>query len=406
MLIRDFARAGRQWLLTWAEPLFTGIMLATMLTVVTVRNSHAQFPGAALLTFALLAWLPLLLRTRWPLTALAGALIVESLHLMLPFVDPPISPEFAIATYQPVPLATMAAVWTVASRRPRSIGWSTGVVSAVILLAVSLVARPFSLIATDVVMFDLVLMATAGGVWVTSRRDRATRLVRERREDARRQVISERLRIARDLHDVLAHHLTLVNAQANVADYLLHSDPNAASTALQNISQHTRRALDELRATVGLLRQDGEVTAFPDEAEALHPVPGLERLEDLVAGFQTAGPSILTISGQPRPLTAGADLAAYRIVQEALTNATKHAPGAKAEVTLQWSGSTLELLIENGPGPGPSGGQPVPGSGHGLIGMRERAHACSGRLSTSRRPDGGFVVHASLPVDDAHIEYA
>ncbi|MBT8226901.1 MAG: hypothetical protein HKP61_03285 [Dactylosporangium sp.] len=251
-------------------------------------------------------------------------------------------------------------------------------------------------------MFNLVIIATGAGVLVTTRRERAAREARDRLAETRRAVVAERLRIARDLHDVLAHHLTLVNAQASVADYLLRTDPQAASTALHDISLNTRQALDELRATVGLLRQDDDT---PDRAtnnvEALHPVPGIDRLTGLLAGFRSAGTTIsLAATGPPRALAPSGDPAAYRIVQEALTNATKHAPGAPVDVTLHWLPRHLDLRITNGPAPGLPPGHHGPGTGNGLIGMRERTLACGGTLTAGAAPDGGFVVHATIPIRD------
>jgi signal transduction histidine kinase len=382
---------------TWAEFTFTAVVLATMLTAVTLRQGHEEFPGPTLLVFTIVSWLPLLVRTRWPLPVLAATVLAESLHLVIvPFADPGLSTPIAMAAYQPVPLATMAAAWTVATRLPRAYAWGSGGLAAVILLVVSLASRPHTLIATDMVMFDLVVIATAAGRALGGHRERAESRERERLAETHAEVVAERLRIARDLHDVLAHHLTLVNAQAGVAGYLMRTDLPAASTALQDISTHTRQALDELRATVGLLRQDGEA----GDAEGLRPVPGLERLDDLVGGFRAAGAAVsVQVSGVPGPLAAGADTAAYRIVQEALTNATKHAPDAGIGVRLHWTPRALELRIENQPPPYRA--HPAPGTGHGLIGMRERAHSCGGSLDTRRTPQGGFIVTATLPADGA-----
>ena len=394
----------RHW---WRGAAVTAGTLATMLTVVTVRQGHEEFPGTTLLVFTLLAWLPLLVRLRWPLAVLGAVVLAESLHLVLvPFVEPGLNTPIAMAAYQPVPLATMAAAWTVASRLPRTIGWAAGVGAAATLLVVSVLARPLTLLATDMVMFNLVVIATGVGVLVASRRERAVRIAREHQAETRQQVVAERLRIARDLHDVLAHHLTLVNAQAGVADYLMHTDVRAASTALHDISQHTRRALDELRATVGLLRQDGDAGApAAEQAETLSPVPGLERLDDLVAGFRSAGTAVsLSVIGTPLPLAASADLAAYRIVQEALTNAAKHAPGARTDVVLNWSRQRLDLGIENGPAPSRHRA-PAPGTGHGLIGMRERAHSCGGSLSAEPAPTGGFIVRATIPAAEKPADH-
>jgi len=239
------------------------------------------------------------------------------------------------------------------------------------------------------------MIAAGAGVLVSLRRDRAARRDKEFREETRRQVTDERLRIARDLHDMVAHHLALVNAQASVAEYLMRDDPKAAA-ALSGISLHSRQALDELRATVGLLRSDGD---NPDDAGAGHSTPGIDKLDELVAGFRSAGTKVsLSVDGVPAALPAGGDLAVYRIVQESLTNAAKHAPGAAAAVTLHWQEGRLGLAVTNGPAPGRERGYRGPGTGHGLIGMRERARSCGGTLAAQAAPDGGFAVRATIPV--------
>jgi signal transduction histidine kinase len=184
-----------------------------------------------------------------------------------------------MGAYQPVPVATMVAAFTVASRRRWPVGWTAGGLAASALLAVSIIAQPGFLIATDMVMFDLVIIATAVGVAVSLRRERTARRDREIREETRRQVTGERLRIARDLHDMVAHHVALVNAQAGVAEYLMRNDPKAAA-ALSGISLHSRQALDELRATVGLLRSDGD---NPEDARAGHSTPGIDKLDELAS---------------------------------------------------------------------------------------------------------------------------
>jgi signal transduction histidine kinase len=313
-----------------------------------------------------------------------------------------------MGAYQPVPLATMIAVWTVAGRLPRRIGWATGISAALLLLTVGVVARPLDLLATDLVMFQLVIIATAFGAQVTARRDRAERVERDKQDAVRRHVTDERLRIARDLHDTLAHHLTVVNAQAGVANYLLRTNPDAAVTALTGITDHTRHALDELRATIGLLRYDTpDTTGDPESSPTppigqLRPVPGLDQLSELVASSRTAGIDVVvTTAGDPRPLPTSVGTAAYRIVQEALTNTARHAPGATAEVTLTWSTAHLQVDIHNSAPPGGHPAEPAPGTGHGLIGMRERAHACGGDVATEHLPDGGYLVHATLPAPAA-----
>ncbi|TCO32325.1 signal transduction histidine kinase [Kribbella orskensis] len=386
----------------WAEALFLTVVLVVMLTTATVREGHAEFPSATLLAFTVVAWLPLLLRTRWPLAALAGVVTAESLHLILvPYIDPglTLTAPLAMGAYQPVPLATMVAAWTVAARRPRRIGWPAGLGAAVVLFAVAVIARPLALLATDLVMFQLVVIATAAGSLVTARRERREQAERERRTEIRQHIVDERLRIARDLHDTLAHHLTVVNAQAGVANHLLSTNPTAAATALTDITKHTMRALDELRATIGLLRYDTDFgNRAADTSDGLRPVPGLDRLDELLAGSRSAGVDLsLTVVGTPLQLPGSVDVAAYRIVQEALTNVAKHAPGATAEVTLTWSPTQLDLEIRNSPTVDRHRTESAPGTGHGLIGMRERAHACGGDVTTQPRPDGGYLVHATLP---------
>jgi signal transduction histidine kinase len=385
-----------------AEHVVTALVLAGMVTTAIVRRSPAAFPGPTLLILILLAWAPLLVRTRWPEVALSCVVVAECLHLaVVPSVGSHPTAAVAMGAYQPVPIATMVAAWNLASRRPWRVGWVRGGGAAAVLLVVSLLRQPFDLIATDMVMVDLVVLATGAGVLLAGGRERAAREARDRLETTRREVVAERLGIARDLHDVLAHHLTLVNAQAGVAEYLMRTDALAASAALHDIGLNTRNALDQLRATVGLLRQEGDPPATSDDAEALHPVPGLDRLDDLLAGFGSAVSRIsLRVTGPPRALAPSGDLAAYRIVQEALTNATKHAPGAPVDVTLNWLRRRLELRITNGPAPGLPRGHRGPGTGHGLIGMRERALTCGGSLTAQAVPDAGFVVHATIPAPE------
>ena len=363
------------------------IVLVAMLVTARLGYDETITSVPVLVTFTLLAWLPLVVRTRWPLPVLVVVVLVEAAHLIvLPAIEHLPDSGTNMGVYQPTPIATMIAVWTVASRRPRTTGWWAGSAAAVTLLVVGVATQPLKLLALDMVVLNLVLIATAAGVGVTARRERRERLAHERQQDARQQVVAERLRIARDLHDVLAHHLTLVNAQAGVAGYLMGTDPEKAATALHDISEHTRKALDELRATVGLLRQ-----ADDPEGDPTHPAPGRERLGELV------GPEIaVRVEGTPRALVPAMDVAAYRIVQEALTNARKHASGAVAAVELQWSGRELRIRVENGPG---HERHREHGGGHGLIGMRERARACGGELTTHRRVDGGFVVQAILPLE-------
>lgn len=375
-------------------------MLAAMLTTVSLRSGVFEMPDSTLLVFTVAAWAPLLVRTYRPLVALAGTVLVESAHLaLIPVVDPDAVQTVAMAAYQPVPLATLAAAFTVASRTPRRTGWVAGIGAGLVLGVVAMATRPQSLFATDVVMVNLVMIATAVGALVAGRSDRIAREAHEREDEKERAVVDERLRIARELHDVLAHNITLVNAQASVAHYLLRTDPDAAARALQNITTHSERAIDELRATVGLLRHEDRVAASEAQA-ALQPVPDLDRLDDLLAGFRTAGATIdLLVTGERRTLAPHGEVAVHRIVQEALTNATKHAPHAPVRVSLTWADDRLDVLVVNAAPVDAGRRRPAPGTGHGLIGMRERALATGGTFRSERLPGGGFLVAATIPAE-------
>ncbi|MGW4249056.1 sensor histidine kinase, partial [Nocardia sp. NPDC004722] len=223
---------------------------------------------------------------------------------------------------------------------------------------------------------------------------RAELAERTREDEAQRRVGEERVRIARELHDIVAHHMALAHAQASTAAYLLQSKPEQAQEMLDSLAGTTSAALRELKATVGLLRED-------DGDAPLEPTPGLDQLPELLTAFERAGLDItLTVTGGPRPLPSGTDLTAYRIIQEALTNVAKHADTASATVRLGYSRQLLTIsVIDDGTA------EPVPGDedseipGYGLIGMNERAVSAGGHLHAGRRPDGGFEVTTELPLE-------
>ncbi|MGY0056693.1 sensor histidine kinase [Streptomyces sp. LZ34] len=221
---------------------------------------------------------------------------------------------------------------------------------------------------------------------------RAEHAERTREEEARHRVAEERMRIARELHDVVAHHLALANAQAGTAAHLARNHPDQAHKILTDLASTTSSALRELKATVGLLRRTDEPAA------PLEPSPGLDRLPELTAAFASAGlPVTVTTRGEPRRLSPGVDLTAFRIVQEALTNVTKHAAAHAAQVRLSYSRDLLTISVTDD-GTATAAAAPAPGRGFGLIGMRERAHSVGGALTTGRRPEGGFEVTAELPL--------
>jgi len=229
------------------------------------------------------------------------------------------------------------------------------------------------------------------------RRERSLETARMHAEEARRRASEERLRIARELHDVLAHNISLINVQAGVALHLIDEQPEQARTALAAIKQASKEALGELRSVLSVLRQADE--APPPRS----PAPSVERLDGLVSRASAAGLEVRTeISGTPKTLPAGVDLAAFRIVQEALTNVARHAGHATATIRVGYGEDDLTVQVDDN---GNGTGQPsTSGGGNGIPGMRERASALGGELEAGPRPGGGFRVLARLPLDDVKAE--
>lgn len=228
---------------------------------------------------------------------------------------------------------------------------------------------------------------------LTALRDHAVRLEQDRDQQTRAAVNEERTRIARELHDVVAHSVSVMVVQAQAGTRLI-SDPPRASSTFQAIEHSGREALVELRRMLGILRT-------PDEQPTTHPQPGLAGLDSLIAQVAEAGVTVqCVIEGEPRPLPPGVDLSAYRIIQEALTNTIKHAGAAQASVLLRYGSTSIDIeVLDDGRG----GRASVNGSGHGLIGMRERVTLHGGELSTAPRADGGYAVVARLPLQSAPL---
>ncbi|MEU1517728.1 sensor histidine kinase [Streptomyces sp. NPDC005811] len=301
----------------------------------------------------------------------------------------------------PVAMSAVVALFTVAATTDRPTTLRAGLLTTTALTSAAMLAGPLPWYAQE----NLGILAWTGigataGDAVRSRRavvqairERAERAERTREEEARRRVAEERLRIARDLHDVVAHHIALVNVQAGVAAHVMDKRPDQAKEALAHVREASRSALNELRATVGLLRQSGDPEA-PTE-----PAPGLDRLDELAGTFRNAGLLVeVARADHGTTLPAAVDLAAYRVIQEALTNVQKHAGAdAKAEVSVVRVGPHIEITVLDDGAPGPEEA-PVTGGGHGLLGMRERVTALRGTLTTGPRYGGGFRVHAILPV--------
>jgi signal transduction histidine kinase len=242
-----------------------------------------------------------------------------------------------------------------------------------------------------------VVAPAAVGVLVRAQRDRASELEeiagyleRDRDHRARIAVDEERARIARELHDIVSHAVSLIAVQADAAEAALDHDPGLARRPLATVRSSAHEALDEMRRLLGVLRADG---AGPER----EPLPGLAEVGALVADARAAGVEAeLSVEGQPRPLAQSLELSAYRIVQEALANARRHARGAPVSVRVAWLPDALRLEVRDR-GQGPSG--PPAADAHGLLGMRERVRLHRGELRAGAAPGGGFEVVATLPLE-------
>ena len=357
-------------------------------------------PGWAYV-FVVVAGLALAWRRKWPLASFTAVTAATFVYTALGYNDG--GPLLALA----VSLYSMA---TIVTARPALAATAVAVVTCEGAL---IAFGPFGVTqGPDGVLPWMLLAGTGTGFFVASRRaqaaqvrERAEQAARSHEEEARRQVEAERLRIARELHDVVAHSMATVNVQAGVALHLLRgpSGPDGDGTpppaeleramaAMEAVRVTSKEALRELRGLLNLLRSSSE------ETEPTSPVPKLAQVGDLLEVTAKAGlPAELRVLGEPRGLPPAADLAAYRIIQEALTNTLRHAGPAKAIVTLSYAPKRLAIEVtDDGKSQVGSPG-PEAGAGKGLLGMRERAEALGGELAAGPVAAGGFKVRAELP---------
>jgi signal transduction histidine kinase len=342
-----------------------------------------------LATVAILS--PLLARRRFPFGAPAAVGIAS---VVTSFVDERLVP-FAFVTF----LAGCAAAFLLGLLRDRSQAVA-GLVLAVGIVALVVYRDPQGnldgFIATSIIFGILWTIAfTLGRTFqeADEAKERAARAEREREERAQRAVTEERARIARELHDVVGHSVSVMTVQASAVRRLLRPDQQRERDALLVVEQTGREALAEMRRMVGVLRR-------PEEAPALAPQPSLEHLDRLIAQAREAGlPVDLEVEGEPVQLPAGLDLTAYRLVQEGLTNALKHAQAERAHVLVRYGDHDIEVTVsDDGLG---GGGEDGDAGGHGLVGMRERVSVYGGELEAGPRPDGGYRLRARLPVTSA-----
>jgi signal transduction histidine kinase len=381
----------------WFGPPVRDAILAVVVTAILLVGSYGegspsspsdriQFgghaapqPGAALILVAV-AGLALIWRRRAPVAVLAVSIVAVTVYSLLGLVN-------GAALIAPV-LALYSVAGQVSIRR----AFLAALATLAILMTVTAARNPFGHISGggfDIIPF-MVAAALFAGIAVANR-NAYVASIRDRAEtDARRRIDEERLRIARELHDVVAHTMATINVQAGVAAHVLPTHPEAAAESLQAIKTASKEGLRELRAILNVLRQ-------ADDADPTQPAPGTAQLEDLIAGARRAGlDTAFTVTGDPVPLPSAVDLAAYRIIQESLTNTIRHAGPATAAVSLGYQNDELRIDVTD-----TGRGQPAiarNGGGHGLVGMRERAAAVGGTVEAGPGPAGGFRVAAWLPL--------
>lgn len=292
--------------------------------------------------------------------------------------------------FGPIFISLVVALFNAIAYGRRVSAWTTGYAGAAVLFA-AIIARSswdFSWGGAGAV-FAWISLVMGVGELAKARRDRAAQAEAARAEQDKRQASEERLRIAREVHDVLAHHVSLINVQSGVALHLIDDNPDQVREALTAIKQSSKEVLVELRNILGVLRD-------VDRAAPRHPVASLDDLDRLLERMRTAGlPTAVEVVGEKRPVPKGVDAAALRIVQESLTNTYRHAGPTSATVTLTYLPDELRVQVDD-EGRGEAGGPSV-GTGSGLTGMRQRAEALSGTFTAGPRPGGGFRVVATFP---------
>jgi len=408
------ARTGLSGIL----PPFRDAVIAAAATIVVVLGAYGEahpsdpseyFTGghhlphtpAAAFLLVVAAGLALAWRHAYPVWALGVSTMAVAVFSLLGYVN-------GASTLLPA-----TALWALASLKPirQSVAWAVAL--TVVLMAATAAHNPFGPTGGGLVLIPAeAAVGLLGGIAIGNRRAYVESMRGHAGREARRQVDEERLRIARELHDVVAHTMATINVQASAAAQLLTDRPERAAESIAAIRAASKDGLRELRAILNVLRHADE------PADPTRPAPGLARLDALAAGVRAAGlPVTVAVTGRPRDLPAVTDLAAFRIIQEALTNAIRHAGPATAEVAVRYGAADLRIEVtDSGIGlpdsiaevvfasaarsgaPELNGGTGN-GPGHGLRGMRERAAAADGTIEIGSPPSGGFRVAARFPCD-------
>jgi signal transduction histidine kinase len=373
-------RASEAWrrLESLPHPWVDGALALALAAAQCWEFFHFQTTPLARLVGALLVSLPLIWRRRRPELVFVLQVVGSFLFLAPPLISSLVANFVGIYSLG------------VYSRR-RALSLALPLLAGVILAAVGIPGH-FYTKPIPAWVFEIV---AASGLWLVGNSvreldQRARRLDRERALAGQVATGEERARIARELHDVVAHGVSVMVVQAGAGRTLIERDPHRAQEAMRAVEAAGREALGELRRLLGVLGEEG--------GAGIAPQPGLDQLPDLVGRMRDAGLRVeVRVEGDPRPLPPGVDLSAYRVVQEALTNILKHASGSTAAVTLRHAEDGLEIEVINGDGTAMPG---ATGAGRGLVGMRERVAMHGGELAAGPLPDGGFQVVASLRLED------
>ncbi|MFJ7203856.1 sensor histidine kinase [Streptomyces sp. NPDC098789] len=353
-------------------------------------DPHGYWRDGDVLAYVLLGaiLLPQVLRRRFPAAVLVSTVLWTACYFTRGYYHVP-----AVG-------CLLLPLYTVAARRERRVSASCAVLVLLVELWGSRLAEPGigALSAGFVVAATIVGWKAGDGA--RRLRDLTLRLRREQEEKARRAVMEERIQIARELHDVIAHHVSVIAVQTGVAGYVVTTDPATARSALDVIAASAREALGEMRRMLVVLRAADRVPAAPGAAAEPAPeVPGLGRLGELAARVSAAGvPVRVRVTGSAYALPPGIDLCAYRVVQEALTNVMKHAPAARTTVHVHYARDSVSVLVRDEGAAQRVSATRSPSSGQGLIGMRERATIYHGTVVTRSVPEGGFEVSLTVPV--------
>jgi signal transduction histidine kinase len=371
------------------------VAIAISIAIAAVQEADAKDPDALAYLLGIAIAAPLLVRRRFPLAVLlVSALLVIAYHVLgYPAIG--LALPLAASLYTAAQAGHMrAAVALIAGLELYAIVWRTVGEDESLVSAIGTQTLFEASLAAVVLLLAEALRSRRA--WMAEVNERLRRAEADREREAGRRVEQERLRIAREMHDVLAHTIALIGVQAGVAAEALSDSPEQTQAALRTIREKSREAMAEIRATLGVLRE-------PRDVSPRSPAPGLSQLEELIGLAEAAEVRVeLTVAGHVRTLPPAVDLTAYRIVQESLTNVLRHAGATLARVAIRYEPGGLVVQVEDD-GDSSSNGGPRASDGHGLAGMRERAAAIGGRLEAgpARDSDAGFRVRAWIPTESA-----